>query len=231
MCAATQGQPKSALTAEQILEKSIEAAGGRARLEKLTSSLAKANMEIEPQGVHSTLELYSKMPNKRLVVTNIEGYGEIKQGFDGTSGWTQDPMRGLVDQQGRELEDAKLEATFNAQLKWREMFAKIELVGKEKVNGREAYVLRLTRSDGKPITSLYDAQTFLLVRQTGVRDTAQGPLAFRADLSDYREVEGIKAPFLITQQTGGSTITIRVVELKNNVEIEDAKFAKPKPQQ
>ncbi len=218
---------KPELTAEQVIEKSIEATGGRKAIEKTTSIVAKAAVQIGPQRAPATLELYAKAPNKRLVVTNIEGFGEVRQGCDGKGAWSQDPVRGLVVLEGAELAQAQLEATFNAELKWQELYPKVELTGKEKVGERDAYVIRFTPSSGKPVTRYFDAQTFLGLRYVATRDTPQGPMEIQVDSSDYRDVDGLKVPFQLKQITPVAEVLVTLTEIKNNVPIDDAKFAKP----
>jgi len=214
-------------TAEQIIEKSIEASGGRKNLEKLTSTVAKGSMEIGEQHAHSTLEVYTKAPNKRLIVTDIEGFGEVRQGYDGQVAWSQDPSRGVRVLEGAELADVQRDATFNAELKWRELYPKVELTGKEKVGEREAYVIRLAPSSGKPVTRYYDAENFLVLRQISTRETPQGPVEIQVDLSDYRDIGGgVKGPFKIKQTMPVvGEILITVTEAKTNVEIDDARFS------
>ncbi|MGD0199400.1 MAG: hypothetical protein ABSD27_01470, partial [Bryobacteraceae bacterium] len=83
--AAQQNQPP--LTAEQIIEKSIEASGGRARMARLTSTYASGMMEFTGPGMHGKMEVYAKAPNKQLVVMTFEDLGELRQAFDGQVGW------------------------------------------------------------------------------------------------------------------------------------------------
>lgn len=220
--------PKPApLTAEQVLEKSIAATGGRERIEKITSTLAKGTLEIGPQHMHAAIELYAKAPAQRLIVTTIEGFGEVRQGCDGKMAWSQDPGRGLRELEGAERDAILRECAFNAELKWRELYPKVALGGKEKVGEREAYKIVMTPASGKPVTRFFDAETFLLLRQVSRRDTAQGPLEIQADMSDYRDVDGIKLPFLTKQTMPIGEVTIQLIEVKNNVALEDARFAKP----
>jgi hypothetical protein len=212
---------KPALTAEQIIEKSIEAAGGRDVIRKLTSTVSRGIMEFEPQEIHSTIELYAKAPDRRLIVTNMEGFGEVRQGFDGKVAWSSDPARGVRELEGAELAETKREAAFNADLMWRDLFRKVELAGREKVDGREAYLIRLTPKTGKPITRYYDVESFLLIRQLNQDG------AIRVDFSDYRDVGGIKVPFGIRQRMRDMQILIRITDVQNNIEIDDAIFSKP----
>ncbi len=232
-CAAAQ-QPapsaapvKSSLSAEEIIEKSIAASGGRAAMEKLSSTFAKGVMEFSAQEMHGTMEIYAKAPNKQLVVMMLESVGEIRQGFDGTVAWAREASGHILELTGGPLEDMRRNAVFNAALKWREIFPKVELAGEETIDGRTALAVRFVPASGKAITRYFDAASFLMLRETGTRETPQGPIDVRADFSDYRDVNGIKAPFQIRQSMPFGQIVVNITELKNNVEIEDARFTKP----
>lgn len=171
--------------------------------------------------------MYAKAPNKLLVMQNIQGIGEVTQGYDGQVGWRQDPFQGTRELDDVELANLKREATFNADLKWRELYEKVELMGTEKVGEQQAYVIRLTPRVGKPITRYYDTQTFLLLRSDSVQEGPQGTIPVETYFSDYRQVDGVKVPFQVTQKTSIGDGVVKLTEVKNNVEIDDAKFAKP----
>lgn len=235
LAAAPQDKPaepkKVGPTAEEIIEKSLEASGGRAAMEKLTSTVAKGSLEMGATGMKATMEFYAKAPNKRLIVTSIEGFGEIRQGFDGKIGWSQDPQRGIVEVTGEQLANLQRESTFNAALKWKELYPKVEMTGKEKVGERDTYVLKLTPTTGKPVTQYIDAQNYQLARQISTQDTPQGPMEITVDFSDFRDIgDGIKAPFQLKQVLPMGEITVKMTEMKNNVAIEDTRFAKPAAQ-
>jgi zinc protease len=216
-----------ALTAAQVIEKSIEASGGRAAMGKLSSTHAKGTMEFQPAEMHGAVEVYAKAPNKQLVVSLIEGLGEIRQGFDGQVAWSQDAGGDITELSGAALEDLKRAATFNAALKWQELFPKAELAGEEDVNGQRAYVVKLTTAAGKQVTHYYDAQTFLLLREKGLRDTPQGPMEITADFSDYRDVGGIKVPFRSKQVLPMAEIVVVLSEMQTNIAVPDSVFTKP----
>jgi zinc protease len=220
---------QAGLTAEQVIEKSIEAAGGRPAIGKLTSTYVKGTMMFSAQEMHGMVEIYAKAPNKQLVVTNLEGVGEIKQGFDGQAAWAEDPTGQVTEITGAALADLKRSSTFNASLKWREMYPTVELAGEETVDGHQAYVVKLTTASGKVTTRYYDSRTFLLLRESGKHDTPSGPMEVTLDYSDYRDVDGIKVPFEIKQQLPPPVgeIIIRVSEAKNNIAVENSKFSKP----
>ena len=225
--AVAQPPKPAALTAEQILERSIEATGGRKAIEKVAGTVAKGEIEILPDHAHALIEYYAKAPAKRLIVTTFEGLGEIRQGCDGASAWTQDPDRGVRDLAGAEKDAALRECVFHAAIKWREFYPKVELAGKEKVGEREAHKIVMHPASGKPEIRYIDAENFLILRQVSNRETAKGGVEIRADMSDYRDVEGVKVPFQIRQTMPGYELLIKLYVVENNAVIDDARFLKP----
>ena len=215
------------ITAEEILEKNIAAIGGRKAIEKSASYCLKATLEIRGRSVQGALEVCGKAPDRMLTVTTIDKVGVIKQGFDGKAGWSQDPYQGLRTLEGDELERVKRLAVFNSELKWRELFIKAELAGREKVGEQDAYVIRLTSSDGGSVSRYYDAATFLLLRADAVDEGPQGKIPVETIYTDYREVDGVKTAFQWTQKTPVGEVIIKITEVKTNAEIDDSRFAKP----
>jgi carboxyl-terminal processing protease len=198
----------------EILEKYLTAKGGRAALEKLTSRVTKGKAEISSMNLSGTAELYEKAPNKSITNINMQGLGLMQRGFDGTKGWWQDSMRGYIRFVGYSLTDARREATFNRELKLGELYNRLAVTGKEKVGGREAYVLQEMFGSFGAEKLYFDVESGLLLRRG---DTFY---------EDYREVDGIKLPFLIREESSnGFSFVFRVTEVKHNVAIDDATFA------
>jgi hypothetical protein len=183
---------KPEISAEEVLEKHIEALGLRKAGAQSTSFSIKATMEMPARGVKGTMEIFGKAPDRLLTITNINGVGIIKQGYDGKVGWSQNPYEGLRAVEGDELEQLKQQAVFNPELKWRELYPKVELTGKAKVGEKEAYVLRLTDKSAHIITKYYDAATFLLLRADTVVEGPQGKFPIETHYTDYRDIGGIK---------------------------------------
>jgi hypothetical protein len=221
-------KPDAAMpTTDQILDKYVQALGGKAAIEKHTSRVTKGVMEIPTFGLSGTMETYEKAPNKSLLIITIGGFGEIKEGFDGTMAWADHPQTGLRDKTGGELADTKLEADFYRPLRLKALYPKMMVKGKEKVGEREAYVIEATPAAGSTEKWYFDTQTGLLIRSDAERETPEGKMAFETHFEDYKEVDGIKAPFTLRISNPAVSIVAKLQEVKHNVEIEDAKFNKP----
>ncbi len=77
-------------------------------------------------------------------------------------------------------------------------------------------------------TLIFDPASGLLLRRTVVTKTPVGNLPEQIDYSDYRDVAGVKLPFQIKRATWEALDNFKVVDVKPNAQIDDARFAKPK---
>lgn len=232
----TQGkEPASAkpvtlpLTVDQILEKYVQAVGGKEALDKITSRTGKGSYHLGGDlNLSGEFESYSKSPNKNLIKVTLPGLGLFQEAYDGSVGWTNDPISGLRDRKGLEFEGARLDAEFNRELSLKRLYPKLELKGTQKVGDRDAYLIVGTPAAGSSENFYFDTQSGLLVRLDRKRVSAQGDVvAWEIYYEDYREVDGIKFPFTERQVSPGLTVTIKYTSLKHNLPIDDAKFAKP----
>ncbi|MGB7925923.1 MAG: S41 family peptidase [Pyrinomonadaceae bacterium] len=200
-------------TIARIIDRYVEAKGGRAALEKLTSRVSKGRMEMAAVGLNGPVELYEKAPNRSILIVDMPGLGIMQRGYDGREGWWQDSLMGYIKLSGDMLTKARREAEFHKDIKLRELYPLIVFGGRTKVGEREAYVL-WGGVAGAALDKLYfDVQTGLLLRKGDVY------------YEDYREVDGVKLPFTIREESPlGFGFVFKVTEVKHNVAVEDGKF-------
>jgi len=227
---APEAQSAEALPAlDQILDKLIEGSGGKAAQEKLTSRQVKGTFEIPSMGANGTFESFAKAPNKSYTAIDVPGFGLIRQSYDGAMGWEDNPMVGMRDLAGAELAARKRDADFYGALHMKELYPQMTMKAKEKVGERAAWLVEAVPAEGKPEKMYFDAETGLLVRQDAEREGPQGAAVVQVYFEDYRDVDGVKVPFTIRQVMPMFELSIKFSEVKHNVEIDDAKFAKPAP--
>jgi carboxyl-terminal processing protease len=191
-----------------ILDKYLEASGGREALEKITSRVATGTVELTSLGVKGTVEFFERSPNQSSVIINAPGLGIMQRTFDGTRAWLQDPVQGIIRFTGFGLEIMKEGAVFNKQAKLKELFPSAVLIGKEKLGDKDVYLVRIGFESW-----YFDAEGGLLLRKGNVY------------YDDYREVDGIKLPFKMRDEVLASAgIIYQLTEIKHNVKIDEAKF-------
>jgi hypothetical protein len=107
----------------------------------------------------------------------------------------------------------------------------IELVGKDEVEEKPAYKLKLTNRNGEISYFFFDASTFSLLKCQGNRQMDGKDIPWVTFFHDYREVAGLHYPFQIQYAEPGTenshTITADKIEI--NVPISEVRFAKPNP--
>jgi len=205
-------------TVDQILDKYIEAIGGKAAFDKLTSRVMIGSFENPRLTV--PLEIYAKPPDLRV---EILGFGEASQGFNGDVGWSMNVTEnGLRELTGPALARFRRQSIFNREVKIREQFDRLATAGKVRIGDRETYVVEGVAAGAGTTKLFFDVRTGLLVRQSiGANEI---------DFEDYREVDGVQLPFTIRrkiQDAGTFSSTFR--EIKHNVPIDGAKFSVPMP--
>jgi outer membrane lipoprotein-sorting protein len=214
-------------TAEQIIEKYVQALGGKAAIEKVTSQVSKGTFEIPNFGATGTVEIYAKAPNKQLTISNSPGFGSTVRGFDGTIGWEESPMSRRRDLKGAELALMKRDSDLQRSLKFKEFYSKLTVTGKETSEGREAYVVEAVPNEGNPEKLYFDTQTGLLVRKDVEMMSRTGKVTLNIYLENYKDVNGLKVPFTERRVSPSFSLTILLEDVKQNVPVDDAKFNKP----
>jgi hypothetical protein len=217
----------AAPTLDQVLERYVQAVGGKAAIQKLTSRTMKGAVENPATGETGSLEIYRKAPNKEVSTLNIPSWGLSTRGYNGAAGWTFNPDSGPGDMSAMELAAMKLEADFYRDLRLKDLFPNMTLTGTEKVGDGEAYVVDAPQPGGSE-KLYFDTRSGLLVRDDVPAETDGGKTTIQSILEDYREVDGVKLPFTVRQNSPDFDFVIKYTEIRHNVPIEDAKFEKPK---
>ena len=224
----TKPTPAKMPTVQQILEKYEQAIGGKAANEKIKSRYLKGVLELMPMGIKGVFEVYSAAPNKSYNKTSLAGIGDIIEGFDGQTAWSINPLQGNREKEGEELVQTKLTYDFYREINLAKLYPKMELKGTEKVADKDAYIIVGTPVGSPSETFYFDVKTGLLVRQDVTTVSPEGNIPIKAFFEDVRDVDGVKVPFKIHSILPQFEITLTFTEVKNNIPIENSKFAKPK---
>jgi len=212
--------------AETILDKSVEATGGKAAFAKMHSSIITGSMELPAMGIKGTMVVTKAEPDKSLTEIEIAGVGTIKQGYDGSVAWEMNPMQGARVKDGDEKAAAKLQAHFHEE-NWRDEYKKVETVGAEAVDGKDCYKLVLTPNEGSPITQYIDKKTSLVTKIAMTVNTAMGEVAVEVMPSDYRKEGEVLVAHKLQTSQGGQDITIIFDNIKFNPDLAKDRFDLP----
>lgn len=212
--------------ADTILDKYIEATGGKAAYEKNHTEISTGTMEVVGKGIKGTMASYRSAPNKSYTEIDITGIGKMREGSDGTVAWSFSAMQGPRLKDGEEKAGALQAARFNAELNWRDVY-KAETTGVEQVDGNDCYKVQLTPKEGLAMTRYYDKKSYLMVKMVITVKNPMGEFAVESLVGDYRKEGAILSPHKVTQKAAGQEISITIDNVKYNAEIPKDKFEPP----
>jgi photosynthetic reaction center cytochrome c subunit len=225
---AASGEP----SADQILDKYIQALGGAQQLAKLTSFVVKGTSQAYAE-LSYPFELYAKAPNQLMTVTHTEA-GDRTTVYDGRNGWiampSDDKPIPLLPLIQGDLVGARLDATICFPTAIKQALTQWRVSMPITINNQDVEVVQGTGDGGRtPVNLYFDSKSGLLLRQVRYTDTKVGLSATQIDYDDYRDVAGVKMPFKWTTSWLDGQTVYTVTQLQPNVSIDTVKFAKPAP--
>ncbi len=213
-------------TVDELIAKNLAAKGGLERLKAVNT--IKQTSVVTLQGVDTPMTVYSKRPNLLRQEVKVGGQTVINA-FDGVTPWIINPLVGPpipIVVTGPQADMIREQSSFDGPLvDYQGQGYTIAAEGLETTGDRVLIHLRLT-SRTKQVSHLYlDAITFLEAKLTNEMDK----MKLEQEFSDYRDVDGIKVPFLIRTLTNGVVQSeIKVQKVEFNTKMDNTLFSLPK---
>jgi len=215
---------------DQVFAKYLDALGGAQRLAGVTSYTATgtyAGWDTGLSPVH--MEIYARAPGQLTTVAH-RTEGDSIWAFDGRNAWQATVNAAVpftLPLTNGNLTGARLDAMVAlTPTTIRRAFSKWEIGKGVLDDDRPVQVLRGTNDGQLPVNFYFD-NSGLLVRLLRWNDTAVGPVATQYDYADYRDIGGVKRPFRWVRRSTANEITVVLKEIRPNVAIDAARFAKP----
>nr|WP_288933178.1 pitrilysin family protein [uncultured Allomuricauda sp.] len=204
------------MDANTVLEKYIEAVGGKSKLEGVDSYSMMA--EAEMQGMKLELEMKKTSKDQFMQDVKVMGNSMSKQVLDGDSGYAvvQGQRKDLSPE---EIEKIKEESSAFPELNYLAA-GNVSLEGIEPVGDSKAYKLKI--NDSK--SAFYDVETGLKVQEVTTQEAQGQQITSTLGYGDYQEVSGIKFPFKIMQTVGPQNFEFIVKEIKVNEGVDASDF-------
>ena len=190
----------SALSAEEVLRKGLEARGGMEALRNIRSIHAKGNIDLGYGWVDAApIEIFAMRPDKWRLVADLKSSvgldsARIDIGFDGRRGWDDEPGAAPKKLTGRLLKQQKEIGQFFA---WQDdpaFYNSMQCLGQASFDGKTCYALKMVLKSGHQETHYYDTNNFLLAGVIWTVGTEDGPVLERDSYGAYREFGGFKFP-------------------------------------
>ncbi len=214
--------PAAQTAVDDLIAKNIAAKGGLAKLKSIQTM--KQTSKMTAQGKPATITVYSKRPNLQRQELTIAG-NTVINGFDGEVSWIINPLSGMTKPivvTGPQADIIREQAVFDGPLiDYKARGSKVLLSGVETIGDRKVQHLQVIDRMQQTSHIYLDAETNLEIKIVSTLDGRK----FEQELSDYRDVEGVKFPFTIKMLVDGvqqSQIDVQSVEF--NVKLDDAMF-------
>jgi outer membrane lipoprotein-sorting protein len=221
----------SAQTVTQILTKVYIARGGLTKIRALKSERVAGTISFGSEASGPFI-VELKRPMKMHMTLKVQNQTMVRV-FDGTQGWANNPFAGKANpdpMNDEELKNISEEADFDGPLvDSRKKGNQVALVGKDKVEDKDVWRVKLTTKNGDVRYYLFDATSFLLLKWEGKRRADGKEFPVESYFRDYRDVEGLKFSFQIDSGSSATDLTQKLVidKIELNPQIPDAEFVKP----
>jgi predicted Zn-dependent peptidase len=211
----------SDLTALDVINKYIEAIGGKEKLDEVTS--LHASMKMTVQGMQLDVNQYVQEPGKMAMTVAMGPNVMQKQVVNGDKG-SMTAMGQTKELTGDELARYQLQTYVSLESKYEELGFKTELKSISKVDGKETYVVEVTSPQGDLMTDYYEVETGLKLKSEGKVEMQGSKIQQVTNITEYKEFGGIKFATKVNQAVNQQSFEINVENIEINPEIEEAIF-------
>jgi outer membrane lipoprotein-sorting protein len=222
----------AAQTPDSILDRAIAARGGLEKIRAVQAERISGHISFGADA-EGPFVVELKRPRKMHMEFTVQG-STIVRVYDGKSaGWANNPFAGKNNPEPmaeEELRNISEESDFDGPLvNYKAKGNQIELAGKDKVEGREVYRLKLTTKNGDVRFYLFDSETFLLLKWEGKRKFKDEDRPVESYFRDYHDVGGLQFAFEIDSGTSAEEINQKILidKIELDPEISDSRFLKP----
>ena len=208
-------------TVDDVINKHIAALGGKENLNKIQNVVMEGSLNFQGTEIGLTMtQVHNKLTRQDINVNGMHGFDMMTD----KDGWAYMPFRGMQKPEPKTVEEVK-EGQSDLDIAgplvdYTAKGHKVELLGKEDVDGTECYKIKATLAGGKEMTFFIDPASNMIIRTKSKVKANGQETDVQTDLSDYKEVEGVKMPYSITVGFG----TILISSIKVNQTISESVF-------
>jgi len=216
--------PPNLPSADELIRKYVQAEGGANAIERIATRAESGTANFFGREVK--VEIFDKAPDKRVSIMHLPDGNSITA-IDGDEGWLASPHRPVLAMSQAEVEGAKMDADLQLPLHLHQIFGDLRPARPEKIDGQDSYQLVALVAGEARARLYFNQQSGLLVRIIRYANTPLGPNPTRIDYGDYRLVDAVQVPYRWATARPAGQFTIQLNDVKQNVAVEDTKFAKP----
>lgn len=216
---------------EEVLSKHQAAMGSPEKWSAVKSLVMKNKFSVQGMDIESKTSVLVGQGFR----TDVEVMGnKIITAIQGESGWMMRPamMGGTGEPEVMPADQVKMAASQknigSTLIIAQKEGAKIDLVSKEKLDGADVYLLKVTKASGDESQVYLSASTYFIVKVTGKIKANGQEVDTEVNFSNYKAVDGLYFPYTMeTASPMGGMMTVDTVSVELNPNIDVNIFAKP----
>lgn len=209
------------MTAQDVLNKYVDAIGGKEKLSKINSMEQHGTYSAGPMSLEMTIK--TKNNDKFLMTIGQGGTVMMKQVTDGKKG-SMSQMGQTQALEESDINDMKMQADLMIESKYADYGIEAVLKGIESLDGEDAYVLEVTMPNGTVQSDYYSVDSGLKLQSVQTQETPMGPMTTTTVIKEYAEEAGVKFAAKIEQAVGPQNVLIEVNDISVNPRISDSEF-------
>lgn len=203
---------EKAPTPEALIQKNIELMGGKDAWMKIKNITMKGEFTVTGAGMGGPLLVRQKAPNQQLTTIQINGIGEIKEGFDGTNGWELNPMTGPNLKKGVALEQAARSAKFSSLLNPLDGLTEARTTGTVEFDGEPCWEV-VAKGPGGEVKMYFSKSAGSMGGMTMTADSPMGPLNVITKMKGMKKFGDITVTTEMTVSMMGQSQSIKITDV------------------
>lgn len=215
-------------TGASLLDGYIEKTGGAQAYANAKNTVMTGTVTVTGANITGNVSIYEE-GEKSYTSIDIAGIGKIEEGYDGNTAWENSILQGPRILTGDEKIEVERSSKLSLISNWRGVYKEARTIGLEDIDGKPAWKVEMTPTEGRPETFFFDRDSGLLVRITAVHATQLGDISSDATMSDFRSVSGILTPFTLIENAMNQHMVMRFSNVAYNVALPKDRFDLPEP--
>ena len=214
VAAPVEAKADASLTPEILLQKVVNAIGGKEAIAGIKDLQLKGTASVMGQALDMT-QTYI-LPGNTVSIMSMGGMAIMKQAVvEGKYSVSQQGMEAPITDEIKEgLDEA---AAIAPEALYLTKGYQLKIVGAEKVEGKDAIDVEVTTPSGKKSHRFYDAKTYLLVKTAKSQEVpGRGTVTQQQFFNGYKTVNGIQLPTEEIVDMGQMKINIKYTDIKAN---------------
>nr|WP_320120524.1 pitrilysin family protein [uncultured Marinifilum sp.] len=205
------------LTCKSVMENYVSAIGGRDKWMAVKDLSFKGEMKMGPMSVN----VESAYKNNEKYCMKMIMNGQVMQSVVYNGAAAKIVAMGQEKQAGEaELSKFKLQAQMCPELNMQNLGYKMKIVGAETVDGEKSYKLEVVDADGISRYDFFSVDSGLKLKTVMQQNGVSVVVLYK----EYKEVDGVKYPFLTLTKMGPQEMPLSITELSVNKGVEDSLF-------